>query len=132
MKLKFLFRFQIESSASFFTRPEAIMLQILSIMLFGNSIKFTQLCAPFTPQLNFFLFVLLHIPIPHGAEFTATFLLRAKSNTFGTLSLSRIVGAEVGFSSPSLTFNLWLESVNTLLEDATLLMVERCITILCT
>ena len=72
----------------------SIMLQIFSIMLFGNSVKFTQLCARFTPRLNFFLFVILHIPIPHGAKFTATFLLRAKSTTFGALSLSRIEGAE--------------------------------------
>ena len=39
-------------------------------------------------------------------------------------SLSRIVGAEVGFSFPSLTFDSWLQSVNTLLEDATLLMLR--------
>ena len=45
------------------------------------------------------------------------------TDIFRALSLSRIVGAEVGFSSSSFTVHLWLESVNTLLEDATLLML---------
>ena len=104
------------------------MLQILSILHFGNSIKFTLLCAPFTLQLNLYF----NINLPHGTKFTATFLLCAKFDTFGALSLSKIVDAEVSFSSLLVIFNTWLNSVNTLLEDATLLMVKRCITILCT
>ena len=62
--------------------------------------------------------------LPHGAGFTATFLLHTKSDTFGASSLSRIVDTEVSFSSPSLMFDLWLKSVNTLLEDAILLTIE--------
>lgn len=66
-----------------------------------------QLCSIYF-SAHFHLFVPLHIRLPHGAGFTATFLLHAKSDTFEALSLSRIVDAEVCLhvSSPSLTFDL--------------------------
>ena len=82
------------------------MLQILSIMLFENPIKFTLLCSVFLPLCSDYA-PFIPSTFTHNVyhvRFTATFLLHAKSTTFRALSLFRIVGVEVGFSSPSLTF----------------------------
>ena len=74
------------------------MLRILVIMLFGYSIKlpyYALYSSHYAPiLLHLFLFT------TSGARLTATFYLHAKSDTFRALSLSRIAGAEIGFSSP--------------------------------
>ena len=80
------------------------MVQILPIMLFGNSIKYAlyfshaPLCSVYSYFYTYVYSMVLDLLQP--------FYLHTKSDTFGTLSLSRIVDAEVSFSSPSLTFDL--------------------------
>lgn len=118
-------------------RPEA-MLQILPLCFmeipYNIALVFLPLCsnyAPFIPQFRRTFNRYFYTRLPHGARCTGIFLLRVKSDTFGTLSLSRTVDTEVSFSSPSLTFNLWLESVNTLLEHATYATNARWVAIVC-
>ena len=88
-------------------RAEAIMLQNLPIMLFGNSIKFTLLCF----VVSHYALIMLHlylssIPLNHiWCRIYCNLSFTRKVDTFGALSLSRIVGVEVGFSSHSLMFD---------------------------
>ena len=62
------------------------------------------------------------LPPVHGARLTATFYLHAKSDTKPIQNCRR--RNRLLFSFTYSTFNSWLEPVNTLLEDATLLMLE--------
>ena len=106
-------------------RSEAIMLQILVIMLFGYSIKFTLLCFVFLPLCsNFAPF----IPVYHQwCQINCNLLFTRQVRHFQGL-IKPIQNCRCRnrllFSFTYSTFDLWLESVNTPLEDATLLMLE--------